>query len=713
MWGPRILAFILGVGLLLALQGYMRIFRSVFGPTESLDSLVLSTALLCGAIGPWAARRAALFLVRFWVGAFRGAPVADVRASRAHRAAKQESYAGLEWLLQSMLGVVLGVLVLGGLPAATGVQRAWAAMSARFFWTPTTAMIAMGLLMAGVVGLAGMAAGLHLATLYSAASRSQSSTAGASKPEAGITASILAGAAASLVLFGMNDPPGLSADQWVLLGAVPMFGISILAAFIARKVEQEADRSGAPLQEQPLETPEWSSSGEPRRLLLASVAAGGIGAALWMSSVRFDGQALAAEGDRIGIAWLLAAMASGAAISERPAGRRRYSMGGCGLTLWATAVAMLVGIIVGDPANHDGAHRIAATLAALFPAACLGYAVPYLRRAYVGRLGSERQALARWTAAILCGLVAGAGGHAWFASAPGSNVSAMAASCLTLLVFGGLLLIHEQGGQRRLRRRRVGLVFASLGVAVLVLPTAARRAATEAAVPRPAGPSSPGTAGLVNALGLALPGAQVACIGDDCPILSASAWRIDLVPWHEAPATTEHPGTATRPASLAGPPRPAGPLGAWWRTDRARYDLIVQSAAGLSPDEAAARLSWEWFEILRTKLLPSGALLVELPLAYMDARAIASAEETFAEVFASQERWRVVHDDGTVTATYLLATSPAAAPKDIAAPLGRPRGSPPPISLRRLTLAETRTRRIPLNTLRTPAFRGSLPANAP
>ncbi len=114
----------------------------------------------------------------------------------------------------------------------------------------------------------------------------------------------------------------------------------------------------------------------------------------------------------------------------------------------------------------------------LVSCACIGYALPYGRRAFVARSASERRGLAQWLTATLLGLVAGLWAVRWFDYWAGSAVAAITAASLLLLISGGLLQIHEPDGTRHVRQRRLGVVFASLGLAIVVFPSSARQSGT-------------------------------------------------------------------------------------------------------------------------------------------------------------------------------------------------------------------------------------------
>lgn len=723
IWAARAIALLLGVGLALALEGYTAIFRSIFGSSPTVALLVTGVGFVSAAAGPWAARRAAMSLVGMWAQATSGAFPFGSASSESHGRREAPALGGMAWLLQSMLGAALGVLLLAGLAGSGGVRYAWSVLSADFFWTPVTEAICLCLLVAVVIVPAGMTAGLQLATLCSAVLRG--GIAGQPGPDGvggapRITASLLAGVSVGLAVHRWNSVSGLSAERWVLLAAVPAFGISVLSVLIARRMESLPDAGSSSAGSRLAYEPTSAMDGNAHRLVLLSVAGWGLATGLWSCALWSAGSVLAGGAASGQAGWTLAALAGGAWAVGWPPGRQRCSIGGFGMALWAGGAAILLAVA---GTSRDGAFRwtiFGLPPAQIATAICLGYALPYGRRTFVERRSSERQALAQWAAAVLCGLVAGMFAQYGFAAAAGSDVVAMTAACLLLLIFGGLLLIHDRSEVRRVRQRRVGLVFASLALAVMVLPSAARRASARMDASAWADGPAVGAAGLTGAersghsrwaetlnatFGWAAPGAQIASIGNVVFIPERGVGRIDHVLWAPPVVSGNRVGLRTEPVSLSGPPKVYTSADAWWRRGRSRYDLIVQMADGLSPAEMPARLSWEWFEGLRRRLLPKGTLLVELPLALLGSAAAESASETFAAVFEAYDPWLVVVGLDADQKAYLLATTGASMPPDAALGPGWRLPGGAWASFRRLSAAEDTGRRPRLNTLRTPAFR--------
>lgn len=690
------MAFLLGMGLVFVLVGFTRIVRSIFGPSAAVEVIVAVVLFAAGSVGPWAARRAAAMLVRLWSRVVR-APRGGRTGPGSDGSDNDPMQEGLAWMLQSVLGVTLGAVLLAGLPATAGAQAAWGWLSTQFFWTSVTEMVALCLLASVAVGVAGLAIGLQLAALHAAAhhgrptvgygDRADRRRPAAPWPHVCVTASLLGGVATGLTVVHLAGMPGLLAGQWVLLGAVPMFAISAVSVCLARQAEASACRSPHQADDGCGGTPEWSAAGQPRGLILLSAAGSAGAAAMWYSAwVRGDlsgvgGAGLASD------AVHFALMALGAWWSTRGADRREYSVAGCGISLLAAATSMLT-VIVLATFRAEGTRSLA--MVEGITALAIGYALPYVQMAYVGRSGSERRAWARWTAAVLLGLAAGLAGYERLCAGAGGDVATMAASCLLLLILGGLLFIHDRRGTRQPRLRRIGFAFAVLGVAVMALPTAARHAAAKGASRPLAGsphagaapaPPSQWTALLIEALALAPPGARVAHIGDG-DVEIAEDGRV-----------TEH----LREGSIVGWPSAEASADRWWRRSHSRYDLIVQTAAEPSTSHTAARLSWEWFAGLRARLLPAAALLVEVP--GLDPRAFDSVKRTFRSATDGLRHYRIIVEDAADRRTYLLAT-PAALLKG-----NRPLAEGIAASIGPLADAVAETQPpAPLHTLRAPAF---------
>ncbi|HOW18805.1 MAG TPA: hypothetical protein PLC79_07185, partial [Phycisphaerae bacterium] len=488
--------------------------------------------------------------------------------------------------------------------------------------------------------------------------------------------------------------------------AVPFFAIALSAVFAARSVERDTGQSQARSDHLRPAQAEWTPDGEPRRLILTAVAAWGAAAALWGCPPWPAGCSVAA-GQVFGTgSAMFAAMAIGAWIAGRARSRRSYSMGGYGMALWAGGIAIMAVVAMVPDAADARESTFVRLVPVLLASACMGHALSYGRRSYVVRRDNERQALAHWCAGVLGGAAAGLVAAQYLDRGRTSGAMAVAAACLTLLIFGGLLVIHERSGTRQVRRQRIAVIFLSLGVAVVALPAAARRASAGAGG-GPAGLIATRSRGAVLpecGFRWAEPGAQIASLGD-IPIATASAvWRIDHVLWNPDALAPDRSAAFDADASLNGPPRVYICADTWWRRNRSRYDLIVQTADGLPPADMPSRLSWEWFEGLRRRLLPRGAVLVELPVEHLDTRSACSVVRTFGAVFASYDRWFLVAGPKEAPRAYVLAT--AESPGRPAAREAQPPQSPPgaPIAWRRRPMNHAPSLRAPLNMLRRPAF---------
>ncbi len=731
VWGARAVAILLGAGMAMALSGFVRIGCSLFGPFARTEWMVIGTLFAWGAVGPWAARRAAMALVRMWAATVRGA---TARSSTSPEDRQTEQ--GLVWLLQSMLGVALGTALLLGLLSAAGVRHIWPSIRDAFLWTPTTEAVSLGLLTTAMVGLPGMIAGLQLAALYVAVpsiavgppesvaavgrrsgrkaakagerGRRAQSRSGRSRPVTSgtpcgavrrpyISAYLLAGAALGLAVCAAVNPPGPSADKWVLAASVCMFGASAASVQIARWADRESPCPAASMHLQPATESVEAANAGSRGLILASVFAWGMSAGLWLSP-RWPAEDPMTR-SFFGAGVIPAAMAAGALLAGWPGRRCADSMGGLGLAFWAAGLAVMASVVVGaeaGPWRTDGIAVVAAV--------ALGHVLSHGRHAWLRRAASERHGSAQWVGATLGGVAAGRWIRTGFDASAGSDAAAGAAACLLLLIAGGLLFIHERGAARRTRYLRIGVGFASLGAAVLLLPGAARRAASginQAVLPFGGGVSPSRRAEtFVRELGLAAPGARLAGIGGDGPTVCPNAWQVDWAPWY-ALSPVRLADAIGAAVGVVGPPRVWPSAEHWWRAGRDRYDLIVQMADGLRPADLPARLSWEWLEGTRRRLLAPGAILVVLPLPWLDGPAVEAIEATFALACDGLECWRVVVDPHDRTEVCLLAISPSATHAGVLREGVRPLASGERASLRRLT----GERGAVIHSIRAPAFR--------
>lgn len=653
------------MGIVFAAVGYRRIVYAVFGPSDLVTCIAAIVALAGAAVGPWVARRAADMALRAWrtvaVPALRGRGDVVGGAVDGDDAAPM-----VPWLVQAMLGIGSGVLLLVGLAASAGVARLWDYVEARFYWTPVSEIVCIAALVALFVAPVAVAVGLHCASLYAAAgwlggvtrpasgarrrpaarardpgkasrqrvgSRSLRARPAAPAPSgravANVSSWLLVGAAAATIVV---DRAGLhvGAGQWVLLSAVCMFAASVTALWVTRRLEHARVR---PLRPHEAEGPEWSW--RSRGMILGAVAAWGAAASMLGATWATTWSGVPDAGS---LAYGLAFGAVGAWSAAQRVASRRFSMGGFGMALCAAGAGILLGVVLrGDEVG--GAAQHVAWLAA---AVCVGHALPYGRRALVGRAASEAQGLARWTAALACGLALGAAAQLVVREAGLTDAGVQAAACLLLLVFGGLLQIHETHATRRLRQRRLGAAFVLLGLATLLLPPAARRVAAQARRQDDTIADSESSGSTLTASGLdftreagvprellaaapvlGAPGAAMAVIG--------GAWggagpmqRIERIPW-SCDVEDDATGRATTEAEHAGWWASAD---SWWRNSRGEYDAIVQLAPRHGGDDYARYLTAEWLNGLHRRVVPTGVLLVQLPVDRLDVAGVLSVLHT-------------------------------------------------------------------------------------
>lgn len=665
----RAIAMLVGLALVFALTGYIRLFDSIFGPSRTTGAQVFGVACLCASLGPWAVRHLAARL-----SANRGGLWSKMPTTAAATLADEPDSIELPWLLQSILGVGMGLLMLAGLVAAAAARSAWAWLREAFFWTYLTESICAALMIAAVIGVLSVAAGIQLISLYLVAFRMRAlapsfsglaSTPAAGTdgdaarpaypPDAGVAGGLLLGIAAGAGLQAVRASSPLAAEQWVLLGAVASFGVSALSAYVTRGIEP-LDAAGVPREgPRPAVDADWSPTSHLQVLALGSLWAWGISTGLWAGSV--SGTGVDGSGLRTALspAWLAASLSCGAWASGRIGGRRKYSIGGYGVALWLAGVSILASVgLASFPAAPS--PLVAANI--LLTGALVGHSLPYGRRSFLARSLRERQALAQWLSTTLLGLMTGVWAAEWFHLWAGTGVAGAAAACLLLLISGGLLQIHEDDGVRRVRQRRLAAVFVSLGLALWVLPPAARRAsqfsaaralAVEETLDRPTDPLD-AARNVAERFGLIRPGSRVAWLGSDNPALHPEC-RVTGLPWgKEASRLRRHRETDPTAASWD-----ASYAERWCRHSRTRYDLIVQTAKGLSDAEVADRLSAEWLTGLRGKLVPEGAVLIALPAPLLRPEVLRSVAATVQDSFRPAAAWLFIAEDERSPSAFVLA----------------------------------------------------------
>jgi hypothetical protein len=722
VWGLRALAGVFGFGVAVALAGFVRELLTVFGPSPGVATVVLAVILGAGGIGPFAARRLALRVVLRRQGRSRGRPGAGAPVA-ADRAAAAIAAGELPWLVQSVLGVLVGAGLLIGLGLTGVVPSTWRFLMARFFWTPAAEWLLVSVLVAFVLAVPGLALGVQFAALQAVALRVRSAPGSAERPRSApgrrkrappragneraaqvVRSARYASDAVAIALIGMaagwavvTDPPlgqPIAAGRWILTGATCMFAVALISALLTRwfalgttDPASETGEGGEPGQSS-------DPAGAPSpRLLFVALVGWGAACALWIAGACADGGATDALGLLGHPAVCLVALAAGVWLAVVFIGRRRFSAAGYGVTLGLGGAAILLAVAVQLIVPGGRAQALARVAIGL----ALGAGLPYGERACLRRSVSERVGIVRWVGLTLVGAALGVVAAAAMTTGSAAPLAAVAAACLLLLVLGGLLQIHDSEGAPRPRRQRLSVTFTSLCLAVVVLPLAAERAARVAA----GNPTrSPGAAAqraervqrVVRAVletgPLAVPpGARVAWLSDTAAPTNHGGLYYRTIRWNRTHGTEE-------PAACV-----------WWRAGRDAYDVIVQH---VEPGSTARTLAWEWLDGLRSRLLARGVFVMGLPIDRLGERHLRTAVDTFRDVFRDRDVWLLLAEDAAgVDAAYLMASAHT---RDLPRALdfevdgGRVR------ALRAADVLSGRRPDAPLHTLRAPRIQLTSPA---
>ncbi len=623
------LAILVGLAAGWQLFGMRMIVAAAMDPLPSTSIMVVAIALLAAALGPWFPERVILWVTRMVTRRTQkhDGPIGDVSGTFWMLRAARERDPAMHWLAVSVLSTVAALAALLTLALTRPSIQLYHYLLERFFWTSTTLAVLEWTGVSLFLGGSWALNGLVLSTLWSVWGVGRA----ASRHSAGVPSGLMIGFALAAWTHEAWVSGGLSGGQSYMLGILPMF----ILAGVAAKRSQQLD---LPPRQPPVldsATPEFSAAAE--RIIWISLVAWGVATAWavqgWMAcraiTTPIGLPTLATAGCIlvVGLGFLLASY------------RSRHHDGtasGCGMALWVAGLGMAAAAtsVAFWPTGH---------WAGLVQALCLGwptgYALRYIKRAWLARVGSETLGYEQLLSAVFGGLGIGLlSGHFWAGPQLGA-MGTISAGSLMLMAWGGLLQIYVNDRPLRIQHQRLALVFASLAGAIALLPADARRwVEFRRGLPQ----SVPATVQL-DWLGETAPlmGRRVAMIGITAD--EALAWcgprpvRVEVMPLARSWSSAHPPVRFSDQVILF-----ADSAFRRLRYEHGLYDLIYQRCRSAPCLARFAEYSDEWFVLLATRVASGGEVVVDVPISGLSAEALAVIAATFQQAMPGPTGWTLV-----------------------------------------------------------------------
>jgi hypothetical protein len=599
-------------------------------PFASTATMVAVIALLLAALGMGIPERAMLLVRRVLPHRFQNLNPAHEMGSSDDGwllGVTPDHDASLPWLSVAMACSVSGVLVIVWLAVCQPAAMMYDWLLARFFWTNLSLAalewFGMGLLLLVPCLIHGLIFVTLSATATARAGERRDSN-------AGVWAGGLTGAALAWLLHGEMASHGVSAEREVLIGSLPMFALAVLAARLSKRAETGTSRRSAGstvAPELPLTT---------ETLLRGSSAIWGVGATAvfsgWLSCQAGTVGSQAASHSAVGA--VLLCLAIGFVIASYRTGDSSRWTRSAGPAVWTSGCAAGAAAVLfaNWPFLQTSTLLQIAMLA--FP---LGYSLHHVSHSWIARSPSRALGFAQIGVTLLTGTAIGLAVSRWWTLTHLGPMGTWSAGSLVLLATGGLLEIYEENRPVRIQRIKLALVFASLAGAIVFYPAGTRawtRRERELSVSKVA-PPGPG-----EAFAEALSQVRTACVigvkaGEMPAELPPRITDIDLM----SHARRTQADTALNPDKrLHVIPTPAARS---IRLTHNHYQLIYQLAHP-ARGSAAADCSAEWFTRLADHLTNGGTLMVELPLAGLSRRDLATLAATFQHAAGMDCTWTVL-----------------------------------------------------------------------
>jgi len=621
-------ALILGLAAGWQWAGMKMTLAATIDPSPATVTMLGAIALLMAAIGPRIPGRMVLGFVHIFGRRWQTASNNDARGNNTFwmLQAIRNRDESLLWLSFAVLCSAAGAVTLLTILLSTFATQFYHYLLEHFFWTPLTLA---GLEWTSItlwMGGAWLMNGLAVSALASAtAARTESR-----RSPPGIAAGLLMGLALAWLLHTTWADRGMSATQILLLGVLPMFALSAIAARLSQNAEKQQLTGWTPK----LDLPELS--GQAEGWIWLALVAWGIGSILagsgwlacqWMLDPRQTKFWSQPSG-------YLLVLGFGVMLASFHARHRKQSASGCGMALWAAGVAVGLSALTSAFSFGGTAGRLFQMTTLALP---IGYALHYVERAWLARVGSETLGFAQMMTALLGGCAISLIAAHWWVQPTLGPMGMMSAGSLAMLAYGGLVQIYEQNNSVHTQRLRLGLVFASLAAAIVLFPTivaywgAQARKATHADE--------------MYTVPLTIPDLEhtrrICLIGlsdqTTIPTLKDYTGQVDLISFTHPDTMTAIPllDTARSYKLTSGSCRAL-------RLENRVYDLVYQHSPRACSLSRFAHYSIEWLTALARKTTSGGHVILDVPLADMTSEAIAVIGSTFQEAMGSSSVWRII-----------------------------------------------------------------------
>ena len=589
--------------------------------------MVAAVALIAAAFGPRIPSRFVISIARLIQG--RGAS-SDYRATVDGnniwflRAVRDRDEA-LLWLSLAVLSSLAGLIGILTLPLVSLFESLHSQLLANFFWTRLTLS---GVEWTGLVLLTG---GMWLINglLVAALAPVIGARTGTRHEQPGIAAGLLLGLGLALYLHRPLADHGLSGSQEFLLGALPMFALSVLGVLLSHRAEARP----------PLHLPDETSApeltGKAEGWIWISLAAWATGAALaasgWLQCESISSNYFRSMGFGLGAYFLTVGL--GVSFASLARARTNPWISECGTALWAAGITTgAAAVAVAFLPTGRGFSFLQLVVLAL----PLGYALHHAERAWLARAGSETLGFAQMTTAILAGAAIGIIASRWWIEPALGPLGTLTTGGLVLMAFGGLNQIHEEDSTSGTNRRRLGLVFASLAAAIVLFPTSTEKwSRWSQSLSRM---DAPHISSFITQE--ELPRLHRICVIGLHPLSTIPGLDnySGLIDWVVPEGDRSIPNEELPPRTRLVNPHNFRMI----QLDRTHYELIYQHGQHPEGNARFAEYSLEWFTSLTACLAGGGRLIVDVPLVGQTTDSIRIIASTMANATQSTIMWRVI-----------------------------------------------------------------------
>lgn len=652
---PHPAAIMLGLAVGWQWHGLRDVLASWLDPSATTLTMIAAVAMLAAALGP---RVPTLFAMRvaYRLGGRRGRRSVTDDGNEASlnmlRAVQERDLATL-WLALAVLTSLAGTAALVTFALTEPVARLHHLLMSRFFWTPLTASLAEWLLVAALTGGLWLLMGLILSSLAAVVGAKTDSR----RAPAGVTAGVLIGLGLAWWVHEIWSSRGISAEREFLLGVLPLFALSILAALHSQREEQDPSTSDRPCSD----APELADRAQIWiGLCLFAWGVGGVMVASgWLTCSALRQQDWTARPLWLGAVFVLIGVT--VAIASLTGRHRTRSPSGGGMALWGAgaASALIAGLLVYGP---TGTWVWIGQLAIL--PVSLGYALHYAERAWIARAAYGLQGFGQMAGLILAGCAVSLIAVHWWIEPTLGSMGTVAVGVLTMLAAGGLIQIYEEAISDRTLRVRLGVILVSLALATLLFPALVGQWAQTTRqlrdrLARPVPPlevDTPQPPRRVCLMGVG-PTAAIDRLAEH----SREIRIFPLIPWSRLGWPRIRRPDSANEHGFAG-------LGLRrLRLGRERYDVIYQQSPPPGMLTGSYEYTQEWFQGLWTHVRRGGSLIVDIPVEGLPLPAVQVIAATFEAGLETAVEWKVFGDP---TPSHLRLRSKRSASSEAPVPTG-------------------------------------------